>query len=97
LFGRCLAGIRGKNFSDVAIELGSANKEAQGMIKLELSAKMLRFVIEAVEERIAGYSHALEDATLSENELADIGNDWMVLRSAVDYLKQVEQAGRERP
>jgi hypothetical protein len=77
--------------------LGSANKEAQDMIKLELSAKMLRFVIDAVEERIAGYRRALEDASLSEDELADIGNDRMLLTSAVDYLKREEQVWRERP
>jgi hypothetical protein len=67
------------------------------MIKLELSAKMLRFVIDAVEERIAGYSRALEDASLSEDELADIGNDRMLLMSAVDFLKREEQVWRERP
>jgi hypothetical protein len=77
--------------------LVKAKKEAQGMIKLELSAKMLRFVIDAVEERIAGYSRALEDASLSEDELADIGNDRMLLMSAVDYLKREEQTWRERP
>jgi hypothetical protein len=77
--------------------LVKAKKEAQDMIKLELPAKMLRFVIDAVEERIAGYSRALADASLSEDELADIGNDRMLLMSAVDYLKREEQTWRERP
>jgi hypothetical protein len=75
----------------------TANRTTQRMIKLELPAKMLRFVIDAVEHRIAAYSRDLAEAILSDDELADIGNDRMVLMSALNYLRQQEQAWREQP
>ncbi len=67
------------------------------MIKLELPAKMLRFVIEAAEERITSFANQLADIAISDDEFADIGNDRMVLICALDYLKQQEKVWGEKP
>jgi hypothetical protein len=58
------------------------------MIKLELPAKMLRFLIEAVEFRIAGYAKDVAENTLSENEVSDFSNDAALLRSLTIELRR---------
>jgi hypothetical protein len=56
------------------------------MIKLELPAKMLRFLIEAVEFRIAAYARDIAEKALSEDEISDISNDAVLLRSLTTEL-----------
>jgi hypothetical protein len=56
--------------------------------QLRLSDKMLRFVIDAVEFRIAAYARDIADPVTSENDAADAGNDRMLLNAALDYLKE---------
>jgi hypothetical protein len=56
--------------------------------QLRLSDKMLRFVIDAVEFRIAAYARDIADPVTSEDDAADAGNDRMLLNAALDYLKE---------
>jgi hypothetical protein len=56
------------------------------LIEVRLSGKMLGFVIEAIEYRIAGYNRAMDDPTISEDDLADMSNDRAVLRAAADDM-----------
>jgi hypothetical protein len=58
------------------------------MIKLELPAKMLRFLIEAVEFRIAAYAKDVAENVLDENEVSDISNDAALLRSLTTELRR---------
>jgi hypothetical protein len=55
--------------------------------ELRLSAKMLNFVIEAIDFRIAAHVRDLANPETSENDAADIGNDKMLLQTAVDYMR----------
>jgi hypothetical protein len=55
--------------------------------QLRLSPKTLRFVIDAVEYRIAEFNCMIEDAASTEDEIADAGNDRMLLINCLDYLK----------
>jgi hypothetical protein len=55
---------------------------------LRLSDKMLLFVIEAVEFRIAAFAAEIEDPQSSEDAVADAGNDRMLLLSALAYLRE---------
>jgi hypothetical protein len=57
------------------------------MIKLELSGKMLTFTIEAIECRIAAYDRDIANPAAHEDDVADMSNDRMVLRAALDYFK----------
>jgi hypothetical protein len=54
--------------------------------QLRLSDKMLRFVIEAVEFRIAAFARDINDPATSEDDVADAGNDRALLIAARDYL-----------
>jgi hypothetical protein len=67
------------------------------MVQLELPLKMLDFTIEAIEYRIAAYERAIASGSTSEDEIADMGNDKMVLHCALDYLKAEADAFRETP
>jgi hypothetical protein len=58
------------------------------MITLELPAKMLRFLIEAVEFRIAAYAKDVAENALSEDEISDISNDAALLRSLTTELRR---------
>ena len=44
------------------------------LIEVRFSSKMLSFVIEAIEYRIAAYDRAMKDPAISENDLADMSN-----------------------
>ena len=54
--------------------------------QLRLSSKMLRFVIEAVEFRIAAFTRKIEDPATSEDDAADASNDRRLLMAAREYL-----------
>jgi hypothetical protein len=54
--------------------------------QLRLSDKMLRFVIEAVEFRIAAFTRDINDPATNEDDAADAGNDRALLLAARDYL-----------
>jgi hypothetical protein len=58
------------------------------MITLELPAKMLRFLIEAVEFRIAAYAREVIEKALGEDEISDISNDAALLRSLTTELRR---------
>lgn len=60
--------------------------------QLRLSDKMLRFVIDAVEFRIAAFSRVIEDPATSEDDVADAGNDRGLLMAARDYMRQQTEA-----
>lgn len=55
---------------------------------LRLSDKMLRFVINAVEFRIAAFEAEIANPQSSEDAVADAGNDRMLLLSALAYLRE---------
>ncbi len=56
------------------------------LIEVRLSGKMLNFVIEAIEYRIAAYERAMDASAISEDDLADMSNDKLVLRAAADDM-----------
>jgi hypothetical protein len=56
-----------------------------------LSPKAVRFIVEALEFRIAAYQRQLSDEELDEDESADIGNDLMFLKSLLQSLQQASQ------
>ncbi|NJL41183.1 MAG: hypothetical protein HC899_34010 [Leptolyngbyaceae cyanobacterium SM1_4_3] len=55
---------------------------------MDLSPKAIRFIVEALEFRIAAYQQQIENEALDEDELSDIGNDVMFLQSLLQALKQ---------
>jgi hypothetical protein len=59
---------------------------------LRLSDKMLRFVIDAVEFRIAAFAEDIANPQSSEDAVADAGNDRMLLVSALAYLRERDAA-----
>jgi hypothetical protein len=65
------------------------------MIKLELSGKMLTFTIDAIEYRSAAYDRDIANPASNEDEVADVSNDRMVLRAALDYFKSENQKWRQ--
>jgi hypothetical protein len=65
------------------------------MIKLELSGKMLTFTIDAIEYRIAAYDREIANPSAHEDDVADMSNDRMVLRAALDHLTSENQKWRE--
>jgi hypothetical protein len=67
------------------------------MITLELPAKMLRFLIEAVEFRIAAYAKDIVEKALSENEVSDISNDAALLRSLATELRRKDNEWTNAP
>jgi len=56
---------------------------------MDLSPKAIRFILEALEFRIAAYHKQLKDEDLDDDETADIGNDVMFLESLSQELKQI--------
>jgi hypothetical protein len=62
------------------------------MIKLDLSAKMLRFLIEAVDFRVAAYRVEAASGALDEDALSDISNDTALLGALNADLKRREVA-----
>ncbi len=56
--------------------------------QIRLSSKMLLFVIEAINFRIAAFTQVCDDSAASENDVADASNDRMLLIAARDYLQE---------
>jgi hypothetical protein len=54
--------------------------------KRRLSTKMLRFVIEAAEFRIAAFMRMIEGPVTSQDDGADAGHDRTLLMAARDHL-----------
>lgn len=69
------------------------------MIKFELSDKMMRFMIEAIDFRIAAHQAHIASGALDEDSVADASNDSALLRSMVGYLRrrEAEWAATEPP
>lgn len=67
------------------------------MIQLDLSAKMLRFTIEALEFRIAAYRAEAASGVLDDDALADIGNDTALLNALLADLKRHDAAFANAP
>jgi hypothetical protein len=59
---------------------------------MNLSPKALRFMIEALEYRVAAYEQQLETADLPEDEASDLNNDLMFLESLLQDLKKALEA-----
>jgi hypothetical protein len=55
---------------------------------LRLSGKMLLFMIDAVEYRIAAFDAEIADPRSDENTVADAGNDRMLLLSLLAYVRE---------
>jgi hypothetical protein len=58
--------------------------------ELRLSSKMLRFVIDAVQFRIAAFAATIDDPQASEDEVADASNDRSLLTAALAYMEDVQ-------
>ncbi|MBE9054325.1 hypothetical protein IQ243_28840 [Nostocales cyanobacterium LEGE 11386] len=56
---------------------------------MNLSPKAVRFLIEALEFRIAAYQVQLDEQDLSEDEASEITNDMMFLESLLQELKKM--------
>jgi hypothetical protein len=54
--------------------------------QLRLSDKMLLFIIEAVEYRIAAFTREIDDPAMSEDDVSDASNDRALLMAARAYL-----------
>jgi hypothetical protein len=69
------------------------------MPQVDLSAKMLRFLIEAVDFRLAAYCAEATSGTLDEDALSDIGNDTALLLAINRDLKRrdAEAAAADAP
>lgn len=55
---------------------------------MNLSPKAIRFLVEALEFRIAAYQSQLEVGALSEDEVSDVTNDMMFLESLRQELQK---------
>ncbi|MBD2569594.1 hypothetical protein H6G59_17190 [Anabaena lutea FACHB-196] len=56
---------------------------------MNLSPKAVRFLVEALEFRIAAYQIQLDEQDLSEDEASEITNDMMFLESLLQELKKM--------
>ncbi|WP_414526617.1 hypothetical protein [Nodularia chucula] len=56
---------------------------------MNLSPKAVRFLVEALEFRIAAYQVQLDKQDLSEDEASEITNDMMFLESLLQELKKM--------
>jgi hypothetical protein len=85
-------------FMGVAPHLHSIWIEAaytdRNLIELRLSAKMLHFVIESLELQIAQNINAINGGELSEDDLADLSNDTVLLRVILEDMKQKQAKAR---
>lgn len=54
---------------------------------MQLSLKAIRFLIDALDHYGEHLDHRLEDVSLSEDELADLGNDRQYVAALVDDLR----------
>ena len=55
---------------------------------VNLSPKAMRFVVEALEYRIAAYQTQLEQPDLSDDQVADLMNDLLFLEALLQELKK---------
>jgi hypothetical protein len=67
------------------------------MIKVELPAKMVLFLIEAVDYRIAAHSTQIASGLLNEDDSADASNDRALLMSINGELRHKEKEWRGAP
>lgn len=69
------------------------------MIKFELPAKMMLFLIEAIDFRIAAHNMQIASGVLDEDDVADASNYRALLQSMVGYLRrrEAEWAATEPP
>lgn len=58
------------------------------MTMMNLSPKAMRYLIEALEFRIAAYQTQLQEQDLSEEEDSDLTNDMMFLESLLQDLRE---------
>jgi hypothetical protein len=59
------------------------------MTMMNLSPKAVRFLVEALEFRIAAYQVQLDEQDLSEDEASEVTNDMMFLESLLQELKKM--------
>ncbi|NJK52181.1 MAG: hypothetical protein HC936_03950 [Leptolyngbyaceae cyanobacterium SU_3_3] len=55
---------------------------------MNLSAKAMRSMVEALEFRIAAYQRQLDEKRLPEDEISDVTNDMMFLESLRQELQK---------
>jgi len=56
---------------------------------MNLSPKAVRFLVEALEFRMAAYQVQLDEQDLSEDEASELTNDMMFLESLLQELKKM--------
>jgi hypothetical protein len=59
------------------------------MSMMNLSPKAVRFLVEALEFRIAAYQAQLDTPDLPENDASELTNDMMFLESLLQELKEM--------
>jgi hypothetical protein len=93
--------IIGRNGNLVELAVGAVRGEAPHMhsiwieahytdlsfTQLRLSDKMLLFIIEAIEFRIAAFTRDIDDPAMGEDDVSDASNDRALLMAARTYLK----------
>jgi hypothetical protein len=57
---------------------------------MNLSPKAVRFLVEALEFRMAAYQTRLDSEGLDEDDVADLTNDLMFLESLLQELKKMQ-------
>ena len=57
---------------------------------MNLSPKAVRFLVEALEFRIAAYQTQLNNQDLDEDDVADLTNDLMFLESLLQDFKKIQ-------
>jgi hypothetical protein len=68
------------------------------MIKIDLSAKMLHFLIEAVDFRIAASKAEMTSGRLDEDALSDLSNDTALLSALnKDFKRRKAEAANSEP
>jgi hypothetical protein len=55
---------------------------------MNLSPKAIRFMVEALEFRIAAYQHQLDTETIADDEVSDVTNDLLFLESLLTDLRK---------
>jgi hypothetical protein len=60
------------------------------MTMMNLSPKAVRFLVEALEFRIAAYQTQLETSDLHEDDASELTNDMMFLESLLQELREMQ-------
>jgi hypothetical protein len=55
---------------------------------VNLSPKALRYMVDALEHRVAVYETQLENETLNDDQVSDLTNDLMFVESLLDDLRK---------